>query len=120
MRLTGTEERLLLSMLISVRWTHSHMEAGISVSLLYLKHRPGFLLSILVHVYTLSISYRAVFKHREGGMAGREREKPQQMHKFLECHSSYELLTTSNRRLSLEWASIEIKKFLGESSLLAF
>ena len=54
---------------------------------------------------------------REGG---REREKPQQMHKFLECHSSYELLTTSNRRLSLEWASIEIKKFLGESSLLAF
>ena len=35
-RLTGSEARLLLSMLSSLRWTHSHMEAGISVSLLYL------------------------------------------------------------------------------------
>ena len=36
--LTGRATRSLLSIFSSVRWTHSHIVAGISVTLLYLHH----------------------------------------------------------------------------------
>ena len=38
-RLTGSSTSLFPSMFSSVRFTHSHMVAGISVTLLYLQHR---------------------------------------------------------------------------------
>ena len=51
--LTGREMRLLLSIFSSVRWTHSHMVAGISVTLLYL------------HRHTIHTTYSQSPTHQE-------------------------------------------------------